>query len=142
MLGRRRELGRFGLPMLAVRERKLVVAVAPAEPRAPVVQEPVLPPVSSPASSLLPPIVRMGIMSKLKALPGLARDTMAELEAHAGLLTDRLTAVKSKGAETFQKWHTELDAAEAVVKDAELAINQLSNGGPPLDGSPKPSGGG
>ncbi len=76
-------------------------------------------------------------MSKLKALPSLAAGVMAELERRAGELTDRLNSVRSKGDSAFDKWGSELDAVDQVVLDAEAAINQLSNGGPPLDDSQK-----
>lgn len=81
------------------------------------------------------------LMSKLKALPALARATMADLETEAERLSARMAAVKARGKEAFGKWHDHLDAAESVVADAEDAINQLTNGAPggPLPGSPKPS---
>jgi len=76
-------------------------------------------------------------MSKLKGLPSFAKGVMAELEERAGELTDRLNAVRSKGDAAFSKWKSEIDTVEQVVLDAENAVNQLSNGGPPLEDSPK-----
>jgi hypothetical protein len=56
-------------------------------------------------------------------------------------LLRRVEATELRSVKVFAQQHANLDAIEAGVGMVDDALNQLSNGGPPLDGSTKPSGG-
>lgn len=75
-------------------------------------------------------------MSKLENIAARAPRIVADLEAQADKLDARLTALETKGNGAFGKWNEHLAAQESAISVAEAAINQLSNGGPPLEGSP------
>jgi hypothetical protein len=78
-------------------------------------------------------------MGKLQTIAARAPKIIADLEARAGKLDDRLTALEAKGHGTFDRWEGHLSEQESAVAAAEDAVNQLSNGGPPLDDSSPPS---
>lgn len=72
---------------------------------------------------------------KLQSLSGKLRDVTASIEGRAEKLIARLERADqaSQGADT--KAHAEVDKVEAGVRAVEDLVNQMSNGGPPLDDS-------
>jgi hypothetical protein len=80
-------------------------------------------------------IYREITMTKLQNLADRAPKIMADLEARAGTLDERLSKIEAKGHGAFDKWDGHLDAQEKAIAVAENAINQLSNS-PPLEDSP------
>jgi hypothetical protein len=78
-------------------------------------------------------------MSKLQNIAARAPQIVADLEDAADRLDSRLTALQAKGHTAFGKWNDHLAEQESAIAVAEDAINKLSNGGPPLEGSSPPS---
>lgn len=70
--------------------------------------------------------------AQLTALLGLHKAVTSSLEARAQNLTDRLAELHRRGDDVMSRHEQQLDAVEADIVQAEDAINQLSNGGPPL----------
>lgn len=76
------------------------------------------------------------MVAQLTALAGLSKMVTSSLEARAQKLTVRLEDLQRRGDTVMSKHETMLDSTEAQIREAEDAVNQLSNGGPPLaDGS-------
>lgn len=76
------------------------------------------------------------MVAQLTALAGLRKTVVSGLETRAQKLADRLKALEERGNTVMSKHEQALDDTEAEIKEAEDAVNQLSNGGPPLaDGS-------
>lgn len=76
--------------------------------------------------------------SKLLALAERVPRFTKALEDRADALMARLDKVEAAGAAAFDGHNALLDNMERAVEAAEGAVRQLTNGGPPLDGSPPP----
>lgn len=72
---------------------------------------------------------------KLQALAGKLRDVRARVEQRAVELSDRLDKVDQSSETNAGRLHTELDKIDAAVREVEDLANQMTNGGPPLEGS-------
>lgn len=72
---------------------------------------------------------------KLQTLAGKLRDVTQSIEQRTEKLVGRLESVDRKHAEADAKAHAEVDKIEEAVRGVEDLVNQMSNGGPPLEGS-------
>lgn len=72
---------------------------------------------------------------KLQGLASKLRHVTQSIEDRAVRLADRLDSVDQKDAEAHAKVHTEIDKIEDASRGLDDFANQVSNGGPPLDGS-------
>lgn len=79
--------------------------------------------------------VGLAMTPKLQALSSKLRDVTQQIEARAEKLSSRLDVADGKSADADARAHAELDKIEQAVRSVEDLVNQMSNGGPPLEGS-------
>lgn len=72
---------------------------------------------------------------KLQGLKAKLQDVTSGIEKRAETLMMRLDRADQASATADSKAHAEVDKIENAVRGIEDLVNQLSNGGPPLDGS-------
>jgi hypothetical protein len=70
--------------------------------------------------------------SKLKALAGLAKSTVAQVEADAEAAVNRLQAAQQKAHSGVDKINSVAGEIEDSAASLEDFANQITNGGPPL----------
>lgn len=73
--------------------------------------------------------------SKLKALAGLAKSTVAKVEADAEAAVNRLQAAQAKASAGVGKIHSVAGEIEQSAVQLEDFAAQITNGGPPLGDS-------
>jgi hypothetical protein len=69
------------------------------------------------------------------------RTILAKLNQRADALVQRLEALDVRGNKAMTDHESVLNEAEVSIAMVEDTINQLTNGGPPLDDTPKPPAG-
>lgn len=72
---------------------------------------------------------------KLQSLAGKLRDVQASIEGRTEKLIARLDGADKAHEQATARAHGELDKIEQAVGQVEDLVNQMSNGGPPLDSS-------
>lgn len=78
-------------------------------------------------------------MSKLSAFAAKAPQVIKDLEAMADEVTPQLDALASSGGKVMAQWKSHIADTVKDIAVAQDAINQLSNGAPPLADSPAPA---
>lgn len=76
-----------------------------------------------------------GMTPKLQALAGRLKDVTAKIDARAAGLIERLDNADKISADNASRVNAELDKIEEAVRNVEDLANQMTNNGPPLDGS-------
>lgn len=75
-------------------------------------------------------------MSKLSNFAARAPQILKDLDAQADELSPSLDKLEKTGQDVFTRWKTHIAETSAAIATAQNAINQLSNGAPPLSDSP------
>jgi hypothetical protein len=127
------EMAAAEMPPSAVAESAAALTQAMAEERKtlPTVQEVLATAAAKPAASTAPQDQDM--TSKLAGLAGLAKTVAVNVEAKAAETSDRLTKAQAGAAVAIDKLNTVAAGVESSTSALEDVVNQLTNGGPPLD---------
>lgn len=77
-------------------------------------------------------------MSQLDEFSGDANDVIADLEKRFKLLNDAKQALKSRGTDIADRWAEHFSSQMRSIKNAEDALNRISNVPPLSTASPTP----
>ena len=77
-------------------------------------------------------------MSKMQELADNAPNIISDIEREAGVLHQRLQAVKERGAAALSRWNGYVTEQERATAAVENAINKLSNAPPPITDTKTP----